>query len=172
MEAFTGNKLCALAQPEVGLNQANLLDRLLDSAVRVGSSTPKADPSGDYTWMMFERAGKLRPGAFDILSAKALQLVGGPNSAPVPKDRSAYGKFMQDRVADVFLTYGTNALLARRELPKLAVVRLPDALSVEATYGMVLMNGAKPQAAGLRDFLFGDEGQAILASHGFASLAR
>ncbi len=78
MQAFTGNRLCAVAQPEVGLTPANLLERLLDPAVRVGSSTPKADPSGDYTWMMFERADKLHPGAFNTLSAKAMQLVRWP----------------------------------------------------------------------------------------------
>jgi molybdate transport system substrate-binding protein len=172
MQPFAGNRLCALAQPEAGLTQANLLDRLLDPAVRVGSSTPKADPSGDYTWMMFERAEKLRTGSFNALATKALQLVGGPNSAPAPRDRTAYGKLMEERAADVFLTYCTNALLAQREVPKLVMVQLPDALAVQAVYGMVLMRGAKPQAAQLRDFVLGAEGQAILEKYGFSRIAR
>ena len=170
MRAFAGNRLCALAQPQVGLTQANLLERLLDPSVRMGTSTPQADPSGDYTWMMFGRAEKLRPGAFATLSGKALQLVGGPNSAPAPKDRTAYGKFMEERAADVFLTYCTNALLAQREVPGLVMVQLPRELSVEATYGMVLMRGAKPQATELRDFLLGSEGQAILEKYGFSRI--
>jgi len=50
---FTRNTLCAVALPRVGLTTANLLDRLLDPGVKLGTSTPKADPAGDYTWAMF-----------------------------------------------------------------------------------------------------------------------
>ncbi len=50
----------------------------------------------------------------------------------------------------MFILYCTNALQVRQELPKLAMVQLPEALAVEATYGMVLMRGAKPEAAQLR----------------------
>src|SRR5215831_9628763 len=46
---FTRNSLCALASPELNVTTASLLDVLLDSKVRVGSSTPRNDPSGDYT---------------------------------------------------------------------------------------------------------------------------
>ena len=170
MQVFAGNKLCALAQPGLGLTQANLLERLLDPAVRVGSSTPKADPSGDYTWMMFERAGKVKPGAFETLSSKAMQLVGGPNSPPPPKDRTAYGKFMEDRVADVFVAYCTNGVLAKAEVPRLVTVALPENLAVTATYGMVQMQGAQPAASSLADYLLSDRAQKILADHGFAAL--
>jgi molybdenum ABC transporter molybdate-binding protein len=170
MRAFTGNSLCAIAQPELNLTTVNLLDKLLDPAVKMASSTPKADPSGDYTWAMFERADKLKPGAFKALSGKAMQLVGGPNSAPVPKDRTAYGKFMEDRVADVFIAYCTNGVLAKAEVPRLAIVQLPDNLAVTATYGMAVMRGAQPAASGLADFLVSAPAQKILAGHGFAAL--
>ena len=60
---FARNQLCALAQPEVKASPASLLDVLLDPAVRLGTSTPKADPSGDYAWQVFEQAEALRPGA-------------------------------------------------------------------------------------------------------------
>src|SRR3984893_11666141 len=50
---FTRNTLCGVAVPKVGLTAENFLDRLLDPAVRIGTSTPKADPAGDYTWLMF-----------------------------------------------------------------------------------------------------------------------
>lgn len=136
----------------------------------VESSTPKADPSGDYTWAMFERADKLRPGAFQTLSGKALQRVGGPHSPPAPKDRTAYGKFMEDKAADLFIAYCTNAVLAQREVPRLVTVQLPENLSVTATYGMALLRGARPATAALADFLLSDEAQKILAGHGFAPL--
>ncbi|MDB5807279.1 MAG: molybdenum transporter, periplasmic molybdate-binding protein [Betaproteobacteria bacterium] len=170
MRVFTGNRLCVLAQPGVGLTGANVLDKLLDPAVRLGSSTPKADPSGDYTWAMFERAGKLKPRAYETLSKKAMQLVGGPNSARTPKVRSAYGKFMEERAVDVFVTYCTNAVQAQREVPGLVNVALPDDLSVTATYGMVVMRGAASPTAGLADFVLSGEGQKLLAAQGFAPL--
>jgi len=46
---FTRNTLCAVATPHVGLTTANFLDKLLDPAVKLGTSTPRADPAGDYT---------------------------------------------------------------------------------------------------------------------------
>jgi ABC-type molybdate transport system substrate-binding protein len=75
---FARNRLCALAAPRARATNANLLERMLDPGVKVGISTPKADPSGDYAWVLFERAEKIRPGAFAALSGKALKLTGGP----------------------------------------------------------------------------------------------
>jgi len=72
---FTRNALCGVAVPKVGLTTANFLDRLLDPAVKLGTSTPKVDPAGDYTWTMFRRADALRPGSYEILSGKAQQIV-------------------------------------------------------------------------------------------------
>ncbi|MFU8894878.1 MAG: substrate-binding domain-containing protein [Gammaproteobacteria bacterium] len=80
---FARNQLCGLAQPGLTVTSNNLLDVLLDTGVRVGTSTPVADPSGDYAWGLFKRAETLRPGSFAMLDAKALQLTGGPDSAPL-----------------------------------------------------------------------------------------
>jgi hypothetical protein len=43
---FTRNTLCGVAVPKVGLTTANFLERLLDPSVKLGTSTPKADPAG------------------------------------------------------------------------------------------------------------------------------
>src|SRR5690606_183305 len=53
---FARNNLCALAQPEVKVVSTNLLDVMLDPVVKLGTSTPGADPSGDYAWTLFEKA--------------------------------------------------------------------------------------------------------------------
>ncbi|MCB2101869.1 MAG: molybdate ABC transporter substrate-binding protein, partial [Rhodobacterales bacterium] len=136
---FARNKLCAIAQPGVAVTTDNLLSVLLDPAVRVGTSTPKADPAGDYAWKLFARADKVRPGALAALDAKALKLTGGPTSAPAPKGRNKYGWVMENKRADVFLTYCTNAVLARKEVPDLQIVTVPDNLSVGAEYGLTLL---------------------------------
>lgn len=165
---FARNRLCALTQAAVTATPATLLAVLLDPATRLATSTPRADPSGDYAWAMFERAERARPGARAMLAQKARQLVGGPESAPTPAGRTAYGYWMAENAADVFLTYCTNAVLAQREVAGLKRVELPPELAVEAVYGVALMTGAAGAGARFRDFLLAPAGQAILAGEGFA----
>lgn len=164
---FTRNRLCALVKPGLSVTTGTLLDRMLDPAIKLGTSTPKADPSGDYAFEVFKKADALRAGSSDTLSKKALQLTGGPNSPPPPKDRSVYGKVVADGQADIFLTYCTNAIVAQRENPGQQVVQLPASLSVGADYGMTVINGASPNAERFAAFILSPEGQAILAKHGF-----
>ena len=83
------NELCLTARPGIEVSAATVLDVLLRPDVRVGTSTPGADPGGDYTWQLFRKAGQLRPGAYAVLDAKALKLVGGPNSPKAPAGRHA-----------------------------------------------------------------------------------
>jgi ABC-type molybdate transport system substrate-binding protein len=164
---FTRNRLCALVKPGLAVTSDTLLERMLDPAVKLGTSTPKADPSGDYAFEVFKKADAIKTGANDTLAKKALQLTGGPNSPPPPKDRSVYGKVVADGQADIFLTYCTGAIVAQRENPGQQVVQLPASLAVGADYGMTVIDGTPPQAAKLAAFILSPEGQAILAKHGF-----
>jgi len=169
-KVFARNELCALVAPGVDAATATLIERMLDPALRLGTSTPKADPAGDYTWTMFERIEQHgRPGAFATLSAKALQLTGGPNSPSPPADRSVYGAVMAAGQADIFITYCTNAVVAVREVPALRAVDVPAGVNVSASYGVTLMNGASAQAVRFAEYLLSPAGQAVLARHGFAS---
>lgn len=165
---FARNRLCALARPDLALEPVNLLERMLDPAVKLGTSTPKADPSGDYAFELFARAEAIRPGARAALERKALKLTGGPDSPHPPKDRSLYGMLVAGGRADVFLTYCTNALQARAENASLRMIQVPAALAVGADYGLTVLNGASPRAAQLARFIMSVNGQVILASHGFA----
>jgi molybdenum ABC transporter molybdate-binding protein len=169
---FARNRLCALAAPGMNVTSATLLDRMLDPAVKLGTSTPKADPSGDYAWELFEKAERLRPGAYKTLSGKALQLVGGRDSPPPPKDRSAYAHAMASGQADLFLTYCTNASQARAEVPGLQIVAIPDDLAVGADYGLTVIVGARREAERLAQFVLSAAGQSILARHGFTAVTQ
>src|SRR5262249_36334434 len=60
---FARNQLCALVRPGLAVESATILDRVLDANVKLGTSTPRADPSGDYAWEVFRKADRLRPGA-------------------------------------------------------------------------------------------------------------
>jgi molybdenum ABC transporter molybdate-binding protein len=167
---FTRNSLCTLAQPDMQVTSDNLLERMLDPAIQVGTSTPKADPSGDYAWELFDKAGTIEAGAAETLKGKALQLTGGADSPKPPTERSVYGWVMEEKKADIFLTYCTNAVVAEAEVPGLQVVGIPDALAVGADYGLVVLSG-HPEAKAFADFILSAEGQEILASHGFAAPA-
>lgn len=166
---FARNRLCALARAGLNVSQSTLLTTLLDPAVRVGTSTPKADPSGDYAFALFAKAEKLKPGARATLEAKALQLTGGPTSERPPPGRNQYAWVMASGKADIFLTYCTNAVLAQKEVPSLRIVQIPAELSVGADYGLIVLKGAPPSAAALAAFIRGDAGQAILAKYGFGA---
>lgn len=166
---FARNRLCALASPNIDVTPENLLQRMLDPAVKLATSTPKADPSGDYAWLLFEKAEKLQPRAFAALSAKALKLSGGPDSPAPPKDRSVYGYLIEKGDADLYLAYCTAAQQAKGEVPSLQIVQLPQSLAVGADYGLTVINGARPEAQRLARYVLSQPGQEILAKHGFSA---
>nr|WP_321464613.1 molybdate ABC transporter substrate-binding protein [uncultured Desulfobulbus sp.] len=168
---FTRNQLCAIAQAEVEVRPENLLETMLKKDIRLGTSTPKADPSGDYAWKLFEMADKVKPGSFASLSQKALQLTGGPASEKAPQGRNQYGWVMGEKRADVFLTYCTNAVLAQKEVPALKIVAIPEDLAVGADYGLLVRNGASAEAWRLAMFILSPAGQEILKQYGFEAVA-
>ncbi len=166
-QRFARNSLCLLARSGVEVGTETVLDIMLDPEVKLGTSTPVADPSGDYAWEVFRRAEAMRPGAFAALAGKARKLTGGPQSPPPPADRNVYGRLIAQGEADVFLTYRTNARLAIEEVPALRVVALPANLAVGAIYGFVVRSDAPPAAGEFAAFLLSPEGQRRLAKFGF-----
>ena len=89
-----------------------LLERMLDPAIKLGTSTPKSDPSGDYTWELFEKAEKPPSPALIRRSrrqgAEARRRSGQPAAAARPQRLRQY--LIASGDADIFLTYCTNAL--------------------------------------------------------------
>ncbi|GFK94698.1 Molybdate-binding periplasmic protein [Fundidesulfovibrio magnetotacticus] len=166
---FARNVVCALAKKSVGLTRDNLLDKLMDPAVKVGTSTPVLDPGGDYAWIVFDKAEALKKGAAQALKAKAIKLVGDPALPMPPKDypRGQIAWHLEEGRADVFLVYLTTSRLALAELPGLEIVELPESLAVGALYGVSLVEGHTPRAKAFTDYLLGPKGQAVLEGYGF-----
>jgi ABC-type molybdate transport system substrate-binding protein len=169
---FARNRLCALARPGLALTPETLLDAMLRDDVKLGTSTPRADPSGDYAFEVFAKAEAVKPGSRATLEQKALQLTGGATSAQPPEGRSAYGWHIAEGRADIFLNYCTAAAVAVQENPGQQVVALPETLAVAADYGLTVMNDASPAAFRFALFIMSGDGQRILANHGFAAPAR
>jgi ABC-type molybdate transport system substrate-binding protein len=168
---FARNTLCALSRSNLGLDQTNFLDKLLDPSVRIATSTPGSDPLGTYSWQVLARAEALKPGARATLEAKAKILVGGGEKTPplVPGKGAIEGIFQSD-AADVMLIYCSAAPALQKEMPSLASIKLPPALTVDPADGMVIVND-KPVALRFVAFVMSEEGQGILRSHGFDPVA-
>jgi len=166
---FARNRLCALAREGLRVGTDDLLERMLDATVLLGTSTPKADPSGDYAYALFARAEALKPGAKAALEAKALQLTGGPASPKAPDGRNLYAWTMTSGQADLFLTYCTNAVLAKADVPALSIVAIAPSLAVGADYGLVLVRDAPAAAGTLLTFIRSAKAQTILARYGFGA---
>ncbi len=168
---FARNNLCLLAGAGVKANTDTLLDTLMNEKIRIGTSTPKADPSGDYAWLFFQKAEKIKKGSFAALSGKALQLTGGPYSKKAPEGRNQYEWIISENKADVFLTYCTNAVLARNEDPTLCIVRIDQDLCVGADYGLIVRKNAPREAWRLALYILSPAGQKLLGSYGFETTA-
>ncbi|RDJ20382.1 molybdate ABC transporter substrate-binding protein [Bosea caraganae] len=163
---FARNRICVLARRDLGLTTENLVDKLLDPAVKLGTSTPQADPSGDYAQTVFERIDLRRPGAGAVLKDKARHLVGGAEPPAVPKGRIAAEWLIATGEADVFLSYWTSALPLAGNA-SLAVIELPPQYSVVAEYGLAAAMEAAAAAFALKRFIRSTESWEILRSNGF-----
>lgn len=171
---FTSNRMVAVLRPGLDdITSDNLLNFLLDPNIKIGTSTPLSDPSGDYAWQIFDKADKVRPGSSQTLKDKALQLVGGnPSAPPVPSNQNNLVYFLKTNpLADIFLAYYTSGKTAQ-ELETgqdLRVVELPDYLATKADYGLTIIKNADPDAKKLAAYILSPKGQAILANYGFSS---
>jgi len=163
---FTRNRLCALARGDVGLTSDNLLETLLKPSIRLATSTPGADPGGDYAWAVFARAEAIHPGAQAMLQAKALKLVGGSNTAPLVAGRGAVQGIFLTNAADVMLGYCSSAEAVMQEVQGLANVPLPPELTVGPAYGLIVLSDHL-LAARFALFVLSERGQTILRQHGF-----
>ena len=164
---FTQNEICVIHRINDGLTQENLLDKLLDPAMRLGTSTPVVDPGGDYAWLMFRKAEEMRPGSFGQLAGKARQLIRGSAFPPVkPGTLSIADAFMNNEV-DIYIAYRTTAKTLFTLVPGLTMTELPPALAVKAFFGLTMIRGACAEAGYFILYLLSSVGQRILADFGF-----
>jgi molybdate transport system substrate-binding protein len=166
---FTRNALCGIARSKVGLTTANFLDRLLDPTIKLGTSTPQADPGGDYTWAMFRRADASRPGSYAILDRKVDKIVGGPAPAAAPpggKD-PVVAALSSGRI-DVMIGYCSGRNRLTSPLPDVQFVEPPGVIATGPEYGLAVLKGADPRAEDFALFMLSPEAQQIFARDGFA----
>ncbi|MEA3140165.1 MAG: molybdate transport system substrate-binding protein [Gammaproteobacteria bacterium] len=166
---FARNHLCAIVRPGLAVTSENILTKMLDPSIKVGTSTPGSDPGGDYAWEVFRKADAQRPGSRATLEAKALKIGNAAGSMAVPPSATnAVVWLFNEKRVDIFLAYCTGGRSIAAELPGVATVALPPTLAVEATYGLTLLTaGNRDRAAQFAFYILSPAGQKILADHGF-----
>lgn len=160
---FARNRLCATVRNIPALTEPPLLAALCDPRWRLATSTPGADPSGDYALQLFERIECGQRGQGAALRSRALALVGAADSAPIPPGRLAAEYLIGSGRADIFLGYASYAP-ALAAYPGLAVRQFEPPLAVMADYGLCLLDA---RAQRLADFILARQGQDILQRQGF-----
>lgn len=167
--AFARNRMCIVSRRSANLTAANLIDRLLADGVRLKTSTPIADPSGDYAWSIFKKVEAIRPGAEAILERKAqasMSLV----AKPATPGQSAAAALFATNAIDLSITYCSGSGTLEKELPELTSLPVPPELDPHPVYGVAVLS-AKPEVLRLALFLLSENGQAIIAKQGLVPLA-
>lgn len=164
---FTRNTLCAVTPTGFPLSQDNFAKKLLEPGTRIATSTPKADPGGDYTWQMFQQIDAICPGAFKTLSTKAQQLYGsGVGTAP-----ARLTDFLDSGQADLLMVYCTSAHGLTAGSSAYRVVSLPPNLQIGADYALTVARTANPRASDLALYILSPAGQRRLSEFGFQPVA-
>lgn len=106
---FTNNRLCLTAKRDCVIEQDDWLSLLLREDLRLGTSTPLCDPAGDYTLLLFDHIEQHHPGCGDALRQRAIAMVGGPGSLPVPAGDLAAQWIITTGHAELFIGYASYA---------------------------------------------------------------
>ena len=167
--AFARNRMCVVSRRSAGVTEKNLVDRLLATGVRVKTSAPIADPSGDYAWTIFDRIEAARPGAGAKLKEKAQanMTVTAPSSAP---GQSAAAALFAADLVDMSITYCSASVDLEKEIPGLASIEVPRELDPHPMYGIAVLSD-RPEVLRLAVFLLSEEGQALVARNGLVPLS-
>lgn len=163
VETFTSNRLCLTAHREKVKPHSSWLSLLCDPTLQLGTSTPHADPSGDYTWQLFGQIEKTHPGVGERLRQSALTLVGGPDSQAVPQGELAAAWLITSGRCDLFIGYASYAgLLAQRE--ELRVIEIEADYNIRADYAFAQCSKL---ASPLSEFMLSAAAQNYLQRQGF-----
>jgi ABC-type molybdate transport system substrate-binding protein len=148
--AFARNRMCIVTRRSAHITSANFVERMLKPEIRIKTSKPVADPSGDYAWAIFERIESLHPGKGKILKEKAERL-------------------MDAKAANARPDESPTATRLEHDLPELTSFEVPAALDPHPLYGLALLSN-KPEAMRVALFLLSERGQALIAKAGLVPI--
>ncbi|MEQ4925053.1 substrate-binding domain-containing protein [Proteus hauseri] len=163
---FIGNQLCITAHRDCVNEHDTWLSLLTNPALKIGTSTPKADPSGDYCWQFFDKIEHDNPNLGKQLKQRAIPLVGGEHSLPIPAGRLAAHYLITTHQADLFIGY-QHYQQRLSQFPELKVFTIPNPFNVMAYYCAALIDS---QAYGLYQEILSPYAQDYFINAGFLPL--
>ncbi|MBV8852227.1 MAG: substrate-binding domain-containing protein [Sinobacteraceae bacterium] len=174
--AFARNAMCIISYRSAGLTADNLIQRMLQDKVRLKTSKPVADPSGDYAWAIFDRIDARRSGAGAVLKEKAqrsmsLATPAGAAQSPsasVPAQNPTAALFAGKQI-DLAITYCSGAPEVLQALPDLVSLPIPTELDPHPVYGAALLS-ERPEAMRVLLVLLSEQGQELIAHAGLLPL--
>ncbi len=166
--AFAGNRLCLVARRSLGLTPDNFAARLAGGGIRIRTSKPIADPSGDYAMAMFDRIDTVHPGAGKRLSADAQANMSLTATAGAAGQNPTAALFAAGMI-DVAVTYCSASGELAKSGTGLVSIPVPAAFDPRPLFGMALLSG-HAATMHLALLLLSDVGQAAIASSGLIPL--
>lgn len=162
---FARNTLLLTTKNSPANADADWLTLLRDRTLRLATSTPGCDPSGDYTWQLFDHVNTLDAGLGDALKQRAMQVVGGRDSLTIPAGEIASGWLIREGVADLFIGYAHYAAALAGQTD-LRLVPIPAAHNIGCDYQLARLEETAA-ARQLCAFILSEEGQRGLSDAGF-----
>jgi molybdate transport system substrate-binding protein len=168
VHSFAANQLNLTASVTPDTADADWLRLLGNPALTLGTSTPGCDPSGDYTWQLFDNIDARHPGRGTALKQRAKRLVGGRDTLTVPDGEIASAWLIRQGLADLFIGYAhySQALVGQTDIRTLAI---PQPYNVRCEYQLALLEESLP-ARQLMHFIVSAQGQRFLREAGFLTL--
>lgn len=157
---FCWNQLSLTTQ-----KKGDWLELLSNPLLRIGTSTPGCDPSGDYTWALFDKLEQLQQGLGEPLRSRAIQLVGGRDTVTIPTGELASAWILRQDLADVFIGYAHYGKALSGQ-PGIRSVAIPPEHNIQCEYQLAVLDDCQEVVA-LVEFILASEGQAFLAAAGF-----
>lgn len=142
-----------------GVTEANLVEKLMDKSITLATSSPHADPAGDYTWKMFRAIDREIPGAFDKITGHANHLLDAALVMPV----------LDSGDTDIGILYASQLLELKRSGGRINIIPIPKKYNTKAKFTASFLNNSKYKKLDM-DFirlLFSARGKKILNSWGF-----
>lgn len=136
---FIANQLCITAKKACVNEADNWLSLLANPLLTLAISTPKADPSGDYSWQLFDKIEKEMPQLGQQLKERACSLVGGKHSIAIPNGEIAAHYLITSQHTDLFIGY-QHYQSQLRQYPELKVFDIPANFNITALYCATLIH--------------------------------
>lgn len=161
------NRICLVAAPAIRLDPADPAAIFAVPDLRIGMSTPGADPSGDYALAIIERIGARDPALAEDIHARTRILYGSrlPEADEAPenpaRDALARGE------VDLLFSYLSAAQAVLETAPGSTACLLPHDLAPLTEVSACVRVGAGETAANLFRIIAGPLGQRAFRKNGF-----